>query len=63
MDKAKEVLELYSRWSAGLPDEVTSAAVAFMNFPPFPEILEPLRGDSLIAVRACYTGEDLEKKG
>ena len=60
--RAAEVLELYGRWSAGLPDEVTSGA-AFMNFPPFEEIPEPLRGNSLIAVRACYTGEDLEEKG
>jgi FAD/FMN-containing dehydrogenase len=60
--RAAEVLELYGRWSASLPDEVTSG-VAFMNFPPFEEIPEPLRGNSLIAVRACYTGEDLEEKG
>src|SRR5215207_5289798 len=33
-----------------------------MNFPPFEEIPEPLRGNSLIAVRACYTGEDPEEK-
>ena len=62
IERADEVLKLYSRWSAGLPDEVTSG-VAFMNFPPFEEIPEPLRGNSLIAVRACYTGEDLEEKG
>ena len=61
-ERAAEVLELYGRWSAGLPDEVTSG-VAFMNFPPFEDIPEPLRGNSLIAVRACYTGEDLEEKG
>jgi FAD/FMN-containing dehydrogenase len=60
--RAAEVLELYGRWSASLPDEVTSG-VAFMNFPPFEEIPEPLRGNSLIAVRACYTGGDLEEKG
>jgi hypothetical protein len=34
-----------------------------MKFPPFEEIPDPLRGSSLIAVRACYTGEDLEKAG
>ncbi len=62
VERADEVLELYGRWSADLPDEVTSG-VAFMNFPPFEEIPEPLRGNSLIAVRFCYTGEDLEGKG
>ena len=40
-----------------------TSGIAFINFPPFEEIPEPLRGNSLIAVRACYTGEDLEEKG
>ena len=62
VERADEVLKLYSRWSAGLPDEVTSG-VAFMNFPPFEEIPEPLRGNSLIAMRFCYTGEDLQEQG
>src|SRR4028118_830326 len=62
VERADEVLKLYSRWSAGLPDEVTSG-VAFMNFPPFEEIPEPLRGNSLMAVRFCYTGGDLQEKG
>jgi len=62
VERAEEVLQLYNRWSAGLPDEVTSG-VAFMNFPPFEEIPEPLRGNSLMAVRFCYTGEDLQEKG
>jgi hypothetical protein len=62
VERADEVLGLYGRWSAGLPDEVTSG-VAFMNFPPFEEIPEPLRGNSLMAVRFCYTGGDLQEKG
>jgi hypothetical protein len=62
VEKADEVLELYEHWSASLPDEVTSG-VAFMNFPPFEEIPEPLRGNSLMAVRFCYTGEYLQEKG
>jgi FAD/FMN-containing dehydrogenase len=62
VERADEVLKLYSRWSAGLPDEVTSG-VAFMNFPPFEGIPEPLRGNSLMAVRFCYTGGDLQEKG
>jgi FAD/FMN-containing dehydrogenase len=62
MEKAEEVLELYGRWSEDLPDEVTSA-VAFLNVPPMPDIPEPLRGRSVITVRFCYTGENLEEKG
>lgn len=62
VEKASEVLELYSRWSEGLPDEVTSA-VAFLNLPPLPELPEPIRGGSFVVVRFCYTGEDLEGRG
>jgi len=62
VEKAAEVLELYSRWSEDLPEEVTSA-VAFLNIPPMPDIPEPLRGRSVITVRFCYTGEDLHERG
>ena len=62
VEKAEEVLDLYARWSEGLPDEVTSA-VAFLNVPPMPGIPEPLKGRSVITMRFCYTGEDLEGRG
>ena len=62
VERAEEVLELYSRWAEDLPDEVTSAA-AFLNIPPMPDVPEPLRGQSVITMRFCYTGEDLEGRG
>jgi FAD/FMN-containing dehydrogenase len=57
---AREVLELYARWSAGLPDEMTTA-VAFMNVPPLPFLPDALRGRSVIAVKGCYCGERPEE--
>jgi hypothetical protein len=62
VEKAEDILDLYARWSEDLPYEVTSS-VAFLNVPPMPDIPEPLRGQSVITVRFCYTGEDLEGKG
>ncbi|MGH3145618.1 MAG: FAD-binding oxidoreductase, partial [Rubrobacter sp.] len=59
VEKAREVLEVYARWSAELPDEMTSG-VAFLNVPPLPAVPEPLRGKSVIALRGCYCGESLE---
>jgi FAD/FMN-containing dehydrogenase len=59
VEKAGEVLDLYARWSADLPDEMTTA-VAFMNIPPLPDIPEPLRGGSFVVVRGCYSGENPE---
>lgn len=59
VEKAREVLELYAEWNSTLPDEMTTAAT-FMNFPPIPEIPEPLRGGKFISVRGCYSGENPE---
>ena len=56
VEKAREVLDLYASWSAGLPDEMTTA-VAFMNVPPLPSLPEPLRGRSVVVVKGCYCGE------
>ena len=56
VEKAPEVLNAYARWSAGLPDEMTTA-VAFMNVPPLPRLPEPLRGRSVVVVKGCYCGE------
>jgi hypothetical protein len=50
------VLDAYARWSADLPDEMTTG-VAFLNVPPLPALPEPLRGKSVIALRGCYCGE------
>ena len=59
VEKAAEVLDLYARWSAGLPEEM-STGVAFLNIPPLPFLPEPLQGKSVIAVRGCYSGEKPE---
>jgi FAD/FMN-containing dehydrogenase len=56
VEKAREVLNAYARWSADLPDEMTSG-VAFLNVPPLPALPELLRGKSVIALRGCYCGE------
>src|SRR5918993_1468911 len=56
VEKAPEVLDAYVRWSADLPDEM-STGVAFLNVPPLPALPEPLRGKSVIALRSCYCGE------
>jgi FAD/FMN-containing dehydrogenase len=56
VEKAAEVLNAYARWSAMLPDEM-STGVAFLNVPPLPALPELLRGKSVIALRGCYCGE------
>jgi FAD/FMN-containing dehydrogenase len=59
VERAGEVLDFYARWSADLPNEMTTS-VAFMNIPPLPDIPEPLRGGSFVVVRGCYAGDNPE---
>ena len=56
VEKAGEVLSAYARWSASLPDEMTTA-VTFMNIPPLPSVHDALRGRSVVVVKGCYCGE------
>ena len=62
IERAPEVLDRYARWSAGLPDEMTTA-VTFMNIPPLPHLPEPLRGKPIVVVKGCYCGERPEDGG
>lgn len=50
-ERGAEVLHAWHEWTASVPDEVTSVA-RFMNFPPLPEIPEPMRGRSFAIVEA-----------
>jgi FAD/FMN-containing dehydrogenase len=52
---AREVYARYREWITHAPDELTSS-VAIVNFPPLPDFPEPLRGNSFVLVRGCYTG-------
>ena len=56
---AGEVLRRFRTWIADMPEEMT-AGVVLMNFPPLPQIPEPLRGQSVVMVRGCYAGEVTE---
>jgi FAD/FMN-containing dehydrogenase len=50
-ERAGEVFHAWHEFIATAPDEVTSVA-RIMNFPPLPEIPEPLRGNSFAIVEA-----------
>ena len=55
IEMAQEVFGRYRDWIASAPDELTSSIV-LMNFPPIPEVPEPVRGQSFVMVRGCYCG-------
>jgi FAD/FMN-containing dehydrogenase len=51
IERASEVFHAWHEFTATAPDEVTSL-VRVMNFPPLPEIPEPMRGNSFAIVEA-----------
>src|SRR3954452_20673085 len=51
LERGAEVLRAWRRWLEDVPDEVTSVG-RFLQFPPIPDIPEPLRGGSFVVVEA-----------
>jgi hypothetical protein len=56
-ERAGEVLQAWREWTATVPDEVTSIG-HIVQFPPLPEIPEPLRGRSVVTIEAAYLGDE-----
>ena len=56
VDRATEVLNAWRAWTTDLPDEMTSVG-RILQFPPIPEIPEPIRGQSFVVVEAIWSGE------
>lgn len=55
-EAAAEVVARWRDWVATAGAELTSSVV-MMNFPPIPDVPEPLRGRSFTIVRGCWSGE------
>lgn len=55
-EQASDVLHGWHEWTADIPEEMTSVG-RIMNFPPIPEIPEPVRGQSFAVVEAIYCGD------
>jgi hypothetical protein len=56
-ERSSEVLHAWLEWTATVPDEVTSVG-RILQFPPLPELPEPLRGQSFVVVEAVVIGEE-----
>ena len=57
MERAAEVLHAWAGLTRGpVPDELTTVA-RLLNIPPLPDIPEPLRGKSFVAVEAVHIGD------
>jgi FAD/FMN-containing dehydrogenase len=58
-ERAEEVLTAWHAWTAEVPDEVTSVG-RMLQFPPFEEIPEPVRGKSFAIVEVAFLGTQAE---
>ena len=56
-ERAAEVLNAWTAWTVGLPDEMTSLG-RLLNVPPLEEIPEPVRGRSFVVVEAAWLGDE-----
>jgi UDP-N-acetylenolpyruvoylglucosamine reductase len=59
VDRATEILKAWRAWTEELPDEMSSVG-RILQFPPIPEIPEPVRGQSFVVVEAIWAGEPAE---
>ena len=57
VDRAAEILKAWRAWTDEMPDEMTSVG-RILQFPPIPEIPEPVRGQSFVVVQAIWSGDD-----
>ncbi|GAA4722474.1 FAD-binding oxidoreductase [Pedococcus ginsenosidimutans] len=57
--QAEAVLRRWVDWSAGAPDEVTTA-FRVLNLPPLPDIPAPLRGRSVVVVDGAVLASDAQ---
>ena len=55
VEHAARVFKAWRDWTETTPDEVTSMA-RIIQFPPFPDVPEPLRGRHMVVVSAAYVG-------
>jgi FAD/FMN-containing dehydrogenase len=56
-ERSSEVLHAWREWTATVPDELTSVG-RILQFPPVPDIPEPLRGNKFVVVEGIYTGDE-----
>ena len=59
IDRAAEILNEWRAWTDGQPEEMTSVG-RLLQFPPIPEIPEPVRGQSFAVVQAIFLGDEAE---
>lgn len=58
-ERSPEVFAAWREWTAGVPEELTSA-IRMLQFPPLEELPEIIRGKSFAVVGATFLGDEAE---
>jgi FAD/FMN-containing dehydrogenase len=56
-ERSSEVLHAWREWTETVPEEMTSVG-RILQFPPMPNIPEPLRGNKFVLVEGIYMGDE-----
>jgi FAD binding domain/Berberine and berberine like len=56
-ERAREILQAWREWTGSVPREMSSIG-RLLQFPPLPEIPEPMRGNSFVAVESFWLGAE-----
>jgi FAD/FMN-containing dehydrogenase len=59
LERAVEVLKVWRAWTESVTEEMTSVG-RILQFPPIPEIPEPVRGKSFVVVQTIWLGDEVE---
>jgi hypothetical protein len=59
VERAREVLRAWRDWTEIVPDEMTSVG-RILQFPPLPDLPDPIRGKSFVVVEAIWSGDEAE---
>jgi FAD/FMN-containing dehydrogenase len=60
-ERAEEVLRAWREWTAGVPEEMTSVG-RLMQFPPIPDVPEPVRGKAFSILELIHIGDEASGK-
>jgi FAD/FMN-containing dehydrogenase len=60
-ERAEEVLRAWRDWTAGVPEEMTSVG-RLMQFPPIPDVPEPVRGKAFAILEVIFIGDEASGK-
>ncbi len=58
-DDLAEALRFFRSWICAVPDELT-ASLTIMKYPDLPQVPEPVRGKTLVMVKAVYAGDAVD---